>query len=280
MKPHLIDTHCHLHFRAYESDREDVLLRIREKNMWCITVGTNAVTSRIGIAFADRHPGIFATAGYHPEHLSSSHVDEQEEADREPFDIARIRELAASSKKVVAIGETGLDFFRIDRDRDRASAIRSQENAFRSHIRLAAELDLPLVIHCRDAFSRLAEILREERHDIIRGVVHCFTGNWSDAERLLELGLHLSFTGIVTFPLNKEARFDDSIRRVARDMPIDRMLLETDAPWLAPVPHRGKKNIPTYVEFIAKAVGALRGLEIEEVARQTTANAISLFNLR
>lgn len=281
MKPYLIDSHCHLHFKAYDEDRDEVLLRMREKNIWGISVGTNAVTSALGIEFADKHPDIFATVGYHPEHLSSSYTDDKEEADAQPFDIKRIVKLAASSKKVVAIGETGLDFFRIDEGRDRDEAMKEQERAFREHIHAANKANLPLVIHCRDAFVRLAEIVQQEQNDgfKIRGVVHCFTGTWDDAKPLLDLGLHLSFTGIVTYPLKKTQAFESSLQYVAKTMPFDRLLVETDAPWLTPVPHRGKKNVPTYVEFVAKKIGELRGLETEEVAKQTTQNAIQLFSL-
>lgn len=247
-----------------------------------MTVGTNITTSKSGVAFAEQHPDIFATVGYHPEHLTSSYVDEHEPHDPLPYSIDSIAEIAKSgSKKIVAIGETGLDFFRIDKDRDEQEATQLQEFALRDHIHLADELDLPLVIHCRDAFRRLATIIQSEQEagKKARGVIHCFTGTWDEAQLLLNLGFHLSFTGIITFPPKKGEDPERSIHRTIERMPIDRMLVETDAPWLTPLPYRGKRNEPTYVEHVAEKIAELRGISLDEVAEQTTKNAVSLFKL-
>lgn len=282
MPPRLVDSHCHLHFPAYDSDRDVVLSRMREKGVWGMTVGTNITTSKSGVAFAEQHPDIFATVGYHPEHLTSSYVDEHEPHDPLPYSIDSIAEIAKSgSKKIVAIGETGLDFFRIDKDRDEQEATQLQEFALRDHIHLADELDLPLVIHCRDAFRRLATIIQSEQEagKKARGVIHCFTGTWDEAQLLLNLGFHLSFTGIITFPPKKGEDPERSIHRTIERMPIDRMLVETDAPWLTPLPYRGKRNEPTYVEHVAEKIAELRGISLDEVAEQTTKNAVSLFKL-
>jgi TatD DNase family protein len=282
MSPRLIDTHCHLHFPAYNADRDAVLARMREKNVWGITVGTNVTTSRGGVEFAENHPDIFATVGYHPEHLTSSFADEQELHDTEAYSIDTVSVVAKSgSKKIVAIGETGLDFFRIDKDRDEQEATQLQEFALRDHINLANELDLPLVIHCRDAFNRLAAVIQDEqsRGKKVRGVIHCFTGTWDEAKPLLDLGFSLSFTGIITFPPKKFEDPDKSIHRTIEKMPVDRIMVETDAPWLAPIPFRGKRNEPVYVEHVAMMISRLRGIDIEEVARQTTMNAVELFKL-
>lgn len=275
MNPFLIDTHCHLHFPAYDEDRDAVFLRMREKEIAAITVGTSFRTSEEGIRFAETHDGVWATVGYHPEHLTSSYHDESE-GPVESFDAAAIKTLAASSKKVVAIGETGLDFFRIDKDRDAEDARRIQEDAFREHLKIARELDKPIVIHCRDAFARLAEIMSDTK---VSGVVHCFTGSWEDAQPLLDLGLHLSFTGIVTFPPKKTDDPEKHVHRVIERMPLERLLVETDAPWLTPIPHRGEKNEPAYVEFVAQKVAELRRMRLEDVARRTTENAVKLFGL-
>lgn len=270
--PHLVDTHCHLHFPAYDTDRDAMLQRMREQAMWAITVGTNATTSALGVAFAEQHPDIFATVGYHPEHLTSSYVPEDEPHESTPYTIEAIAAIARSSNKVVAIGETGLDFFRIDQDRDQAAAKQAQETALLEHIQLAHECTLPLVIHCRDALTRLADIIK---NNPINGVVHCFTGTWDDAKPLLNLGLHLSFTGIITFAPKKVAAIHDVIQK----MPQDRLLIETDAPWLAPEPHRGKRNEPSYVHQVAAQIAALRGTSVDNIAAQTTANATKLFQL-
>ncbi len=285
MKSFLIDTHCHLHFPAYDEDRDAVLLRMREKNIAAITVGTSIRTSEAGIRFAEMHDDVWATVGYHPEHLTSSFHDASE-GPVDSFDAAAIKTVAASSKKVVAIGETGLDFFRIDKERDLEEAKRTQEDAFREHLKIAYELKKPLVIHCRDAFGRLAEIISDFRRTTpdarVSGVVHCFTGSWEDAQPLLDLGLHLSFTGIITFPPRRPTPYalrPTPFYEVIERMPIERLLVETDAPWLTPIPHRGEKNEPAYVELVAQKVAELRHMNLEDVARQTTENAQRLFQI-
>jgi len=271
--PTLVDSHCHLHFPAYDDDRDAVLLRMREKDIWSITVGTNATTSKSGVAFAEQHPDVFATVGYHPEHLTSDFVPDDEPHESDPYTIESIAAIARSSKKVVAIGETGLDFYRIDKDRDQTAAKKAQEVALLEHIQLAKELELPVVIHCREALTRLADVIK---HNPIQAVVHCFTGTWDEAKPLLDLGLHLSFTGIITFAPNKVGEIHDVIKK----MPLDRMLIETDAPWLAPAPYRGKRNEPSYVTHVADHIATLRGTSPNEIATQTTANATKLFRLK
>jgi len=278
--PRLIDTHCHVHFPAYDGNREDVLKRMHAQGVWGITVGTTTNTSEMAARFADSHEGIWAAVGYHPEHFTSAYHDAAE-GDADQYSIDAIRTIAQSSKKVVAIGETGLDFFRVDDGRDVAQSHALQERGFRDHLALANELDLPIVIHCRQALNRLAEILREERAagKSIRGVVHCFTGTWAEAEPLLELGLHVSFTGIITFPAKKIEDPEQSIHRVIERMPLDRLLIETDAPYLTPVPYRGKQNEPVFVECVAQKVAELRMVSLAEIATQSTENARELFRI-
>lgn len=278
--PRWIDTHSHLHFPPYDADRFDVLKRMQEEDTWTITVGTSVSTSKTGIALADTTDGVWATVGYHPEHLTSSFHDESEGAVGE-CDLAELRRVAASSKKIVAIGETGLDFFRIDADRNRAEAEALQERIFRDHIALASEVDLPLVIHCRNALSQLARVVQDEQSNgkILRGVVHCFTGTWEEAQPLLELGLHLSFTGIVTFPPKKNEDPEKSVLRVIERMPLERLMVETDAPWLTPVPHRSERNEPTFVRFVGETIAKLRGVSVDEIADVTTKTARAFFRI-
>src|SRR3989344_3683218 len=254
MTPRLVDSHCHLHFPAYDEDRDDVLSRMRQNGVWGITVGTNETTSRSGIRFAERHPDVFATVGYHPEHLTSSYEDADEPGGNEPYAIDPISILARSSAKVVAIGETGLDFYRVDEDRDLEDACQEQEFALREHIALAHDTGLPLV-------------------------VHCFTGSWNEARPLIDLGLHLSFTGIVTFPSKKNEDPSKSVQRVIEKMPLHRLLVETDAPWLTPIPHRGKRNEPSYVEYVAKEIANIRKTTFDEITRVTVENTVNLFHL-
>jgi TatD DNase family protein len=277
--PHIIDTHCHLHFPAYKDTLPDVLRRMKEADAWAVTVGTTATTSQGGIEFARQHEGVHCTVGYHPEHLTSTFHDENE-GQHEPYVFERIQELARD-EKVVGIGETGLDFFRIDAGQDRAAAEKLQEDVFRQHVSLSQETGKPLVIHCREASNRLLSILEEEKRQgrEVRGVMHCFTGDWEEAERILALGLHISFTGIITFGAKKSQDPEKHVHRVIERMPLDRMMIETDAPWLAPEPHRGQQNEPAYVDFVARKIAELRKMEYEEVCSSTTENAIKFFGL-
>ncbi len=280
MKPFLVDTHCHLHFPAYDADREQVLARMKDKNIWAMTIGTATENGKKAIALADATEGIWATVGLHPSHTTSEHVDEDEgKVEEHDVTVEGLVSLATSSKKVVAIGEAGLDFFRLSEDRK--SQIAKQEEVFRKHIEAAKQLDLPLVIHCRDALTRLAEII-QEMQDVkckIRGVVHSFTGTWEEAKPLLDLGMHIAVNGIATFPLRKGQDPATAINRTIEQIPFERLLIETDAPWLAPAEHRGKRNEPAFVEEVAKHVAQVRGASLDEIAKQTTANAISLFGL-
>lgn len=276
----MVDSHCHLHFPPYDTDRDAVLQRMRDADIAAITVGTTLGTSARAIAFAASHENVWATVGYHPEHFSSTYHDEAE-GDADVYDIAELKKLAQSSPKVVAIGETGLDFYRIDEGRDRDEAIHAQEKGLREQMAIARELHLPLVFHCRDALTRLAEIVSEERDAgrSIEGVVHCYTGTWEEAKPLLDLGLYLSFTGVITFPMKKTQDPETHVHRVIERMSLDRLLVETDAPWLTPIPHRGERNEPAYVQHVAEMVAGIRNTDLQTIARVTTENAHRLFHL-
>jgi len=253
---------------------------MQEKRIWGITVGTTIGTSKAAIEFADKTEGVWATVGYHPEHFTSSYHDEAE-GDAGTYSIDELETIARASKKVVAIGETGLDFFRMDEGTDVEEGKAKQEKGFREQIALARRLDLPVVIHCRDALTRLAEIIQDEQttNGPVRGVVHCFTGTWEEAKPLLDLGLHLSFTGIITFPVKKSQDPEIAVHRVIERMPIQQMLIETDSPYLTPVPHRGERNEPTYVEFVAQKIAEMRGIPAEDVARATVETTRHLFRI-
>ena len=279
VKPNLIDSHCHLHFPAYKETLPDVLARMVSGGVWAVTVGTTASTSEQGIKFTREHENVWCTVGYHPEHLTSNFHDESE-GEHEPYDFDRLKALA-SDEKVVGIGETGLDFYRIDPELKREEAEQLQEDVFRQHIALAEEADKPLVIHCREASERFIRIIKDEKSKgrKIRGVMHCYTGDWEEAERLLDLGLWISFTGIITFGVKKSMDPAKHVHRVIERMPIDKMMIETDAPWLAPDPHRGGQNEPAFVEFVARKIAELRKMEYEEIAKITTENALRFFGL-
>lgn len=283
MKPFLIDTHCHIHFPPYDNDRAEVLGRMNAKNIWGITIGTGLKNSAAGVRFAEATDGVWATVGLHPEHVTSDYHDENEGEKPEKFATQeQLAEIAASSPKCVAIGETGLDWYRIDAALDVEQAKAEQEKVLHEHLRASYELDLQLVFHCREALTRLAEILQEEWNAgrKPRGVVHSFTGTWDEAKPLLDLGIHIGINGIATFPPRKGQNPDSAIDRTIERMPLEKLLLETDAPYLAPAPHRGKRNEPSYVEEVAKHVAVVRKIDLEDVAAHTTQNAINLFRLK
>ncbi len=280
--PELIDTHCHLHFPAYDADRDAVLLRMREKKVGGITIGTAMSNSQSGIRFAESQSDVWATVGLHPSHCTSHYHDENEGDVSESYiDPEVLKQLAVSSKKVVAIGESGLDFYRFDDIEDVEDAKEKQEVSFRHHIDVALDLDLPLVIHCREALGRLAEIIQEYHASgkKPRGVVHSFTGTWDEAKPLLDLGLYVAVNGIATFPLKKTQNPSTAIDRTIEQIPMNRLLIETDAPYLAPGAYRGKRNEPAFVEEVAKHVAKVRGATFEDVAEQTTQNAKQLFKI-
>lgn len=277
----LIDTHCHVHFRAYDADRDDVIRRAREAEIKMITVGTDRGTSEAAVGLTETHEDIWATVGLHPNHLFLYPVDHDEESRAmvEVFDSARYRALA-QNKKVVAIGECGLDYYRIPASLDATVVTAKQEEVLRAHLDLANELGLPVVVHCRDAHLDVHRILSEYigRGKLARrGVIHCFTGSRAEAEAYLPLGFLISFTGIITFSPQKGAT--ETLADVLRALPLDRIMIETDAPYLAPAPHRGKRNEPAHIRFVAEKIAEIKNVSFETVAAQTTENARQLFNI-
>ncbi|MEQ8661149.1 MAG: TatD family hydrolase [Gammaproteobacteria bacterium] len=252
----LVDSHCHLPLiEEPDGGMDAVVARARAagvSHMLCVAVD---LESWPGVAAAAaRYPDVSASVGVHPN---------TEGTVREP-DVATLLELAADPN-VVAIGETGLDYFRSEGNLD------WQRERFRTHIRAARECGKPLVIHCRDAAPDLIAIMREEGASAAGGVMHCFVEAWEVAEQALELGFYISLSGIVTF---KNAT---ALKDVARRVPRERLLVETDAPWLAPVPRRGKQNEPAYVRHTAEYVAALREEDFADLARTTSANFARLF---
>ena len=255
---HLIDTHAHLDYPYLADQLEDVLQRANEagvKNI--ITIGVKLSTSERPKAIAEAHDHVWCSVGIHPH-----------EAESEPLscDIDAIRE-AANHPKCVAIGEAGLDYYYDNATRE------TQAASLRAQITVARELDLPIIIHARDADKDMADILENEyKKGAYRGVLHCFSSGAELAERALAIGFYVSFSGILTF---KSAT---SLHEIAKKVPQDRILVETDAPFLAPVPMRGKKNEPAFTSYTAAFLAELRGISVEEVAQITTENAQRLFS--
>lgn len=246
-----------------------------------ITVGTKARTSRDAVALAEKHEGVWAAVGLHPGHLHAYPLDVEEEIIPKPedFDATIYRELA-KSPKAVAIGECGLDYYRIDEKSDRGEIKRKQEEVFRAHLDLADELNLPVIIHCRDAHMDVQTILQEYLVNgklSCRGVIHCFTGTKSEALAYLPLGFLISFTGILTFPPRKNQ--EETLAEVVRALPLDRLMVETDAPYLAPIPFRGKQNEPIYVRYVAEKIAEIKDIFFNTVAAQTSENARKLFKI-
>lgn len=275
----LIDSHAHLHFPAFSSDEEEVLRRAQDDGIGLITVGTKFSTSESAVAFAERHEHVWATIGLHPGHVHDHNfIDEHEEVIDAPtpehsFDAERYGTLV-DHPKVVAVGEFGLDYSRIPPGVDCETMKQDQQSVAREQLRFATAHGKPVVIHCRDAHDDMLALLHEEigRGGIARrGVIHCFTGSAEIAARYAEIGFLVSITGIVTF--------GKSVADAVKHIPLAQMMVETDCPYLAPVPLRGKRNEPANVRFVAQALADLHGVSIQEVSRVTTQNAVRLFAL-
>lgn len=253
----LVDTHCHLDDPRYDEDRQDVLRRAWSNNVaFLVNASSDVVSARQAVALAERDDRIFAAVGVHPHEAST--YDQKAEA--------LIRELARSSR-VVAIGEIGLDYYYDNSPRE------IQRIVFAKQMELACELDMPIVIHSRDATQDTLDILREFAPKGARGIMHCFSGSYETAKILLDLGYYLAFGGSITF---KNA---NRLREVVQKVPLDRILLETDCPYLTPVPHRGKRNEPAFVRYVAEMVAQVKEVDIETIAHVTTENAKRAFEL-
>lgn len=250
----LVDSHCHIDFEPLGSRISDVLREARASHVaYMLCVSVNLEDFPRVKALARQHPSVFASVGIHPN-----------EHDGHEATVAELVDLA-DDPDIVAIGETGLDYFRS------AGDLEWQRQRFRRHIEAAVQSRKPLIVHSRAAPVDTISVLKESGADQAGGVMHCFAEDWSVARQALDLGLYISFSGIVTF---KNA---EPIKEVARKAPLDRILIETDSPYLAPVPLRGKTNQPAYVRHIAEYVAKLRATTVEELAAATTANFFSLF---
>ncbi len=252
----LFDTHCHIDFHHFDEDRDDVFTRMAEAGVERIVAVSVELeqTDRLKQLVESRENVWFST-GIHPNH----------EAEHEPT----VDELCALSDhpRCVAIGETGMDFFRHHVEAE------IQAERFRTHIRAARRVGKPVIVHMRDADEATLTVLEEEGIQGCGGIMHCFSSGWEAASRALDMGMSISFSGNVTFKRN------DELRAVAARVPLDRLLLETDSPYLAPMPHRGKRNEPTYVRHVAECIAEVRGVSLAELAGQTTRNAEVCFNI-
>lgn len=254
----LVDTHCHLDLKQYEGDIEAVLDRASGSGVERIIVpGISSESSEAAVELAGKYKKIYAAVGIHPH-----------EADKvDDGDIERLRRLAVEEEKIVAIGEIGLDYFKGFSDRD------NQKELFKKCLRLASGLDLPVIIHSREAGEDVVKFLRERDLYNLRGVVHCFSGDRELLAEVLSMDLYVSFAGNITFDKASD------LRELAKEVPVEKLLLETDGPYLTPLPHRGKRNEPAYVENLLEVYAGIYGLSREDIARVTTHNANELFSL-
>ncbi len=286
----LFDAHTHVQFSAYEADRDVVVRRALDAGVRMVNVGTQKDTSRAAIALAEKYDGVYAAIGLHPMHTTKSYHDEQElgggEAAKaftsrgETFDPAVYRPLALHPK-TVALGECGLDYFHFNEGENREDQVKKQKAAFLAQMELSREVKKPLMVHCRDAFADLVQLFRENPTHFLQtnpGIIHFFTGTQDDAKALLDLGFSFTFGGVITFPPRKgksEGDYDAIIKMI----PPDRLLSETDAPYVAPAPYRGKRNEPAYVAEVVRKLAELKRLSTEDMAAQILKNAKRTFAL-
>ena len=280
-----IDTHCHVHFEAYRDDMDEVVKRSLDAGVAMVTVGTQTATSKGAIELAERFEHVWATIGLHPNHLHKQEFFDQDELPKteelpgkiktrsESFDPHYYTELV-SHPKVVAVGEFGLDFYRVPDHLDREEVIETQKQSCKDQLTFASQFEKPVVIHCRDAHEDQIVLLKQEIDNgglRKRGVIHSFTGTIEDARNYQSLGFYLGLNCILTF--SKE------LQMVISETPLSQIVIETDAPYLTPPPHRGKRNEPAYVPIIAEHIAELHNISVDEVAEATTYNASRLFNL-
>ncbi|MEK7566076.1 MAG: TatD family hydrolase, partial [Patescibacteria group bacterium] len=276
--PFLFDSHTHLQFSAFDKDRDEVIKRTLENDIWLTNVGSQKDTSKNAVELANKYPeGVYAAVGLHPIHTNGVYLDPQEidgengfNSRSEDFDYEFYKNLALN-EKVVAIGECGLDYYRIENNE--LEIKNKQREIFINHIKLADELKKPLMIHCRQAFPDLISVLitSSQLLNFTPGIIHFFTGTIDDAKELLEMGFYFTFGGLITY----NRQFDEIIKFI----PLEKILLETDAPYVAPEPYRGRRNEPTYIKETAQKMAELKNASLEEISGQITQNAFKIFGI-
>ncbi len=257
MENKFIDSHAHLDDERFDEDREELINSLQENGIEAVlNPGADLKTSRAAVALADKYPFIYAAVGCHPH--DSKFMDD---------DTMNIFRELAKNKKVLGIGEIGLDYYYDNSDRE------TQKIWFREQIRLAKELDLPYIVHDRDAHEDIIRIMKEEHHTGTRGILHCYSGSVEMTREFMKLGFYISLGGPVTFKKAKTPKM------VAKEVPMERLLIETDSPYLAPEPFRGKRNEPKFVKYVAEEIAGIREVTVSEIAEKTKENFKRLFNL-
>lgn len=285
--PKYIDIHCHTNFKIFEEDRDEVINRALKNNTWLINIGTQIDTSKKAVKIAGRYKeGVYAVIGLHPIHTSASYHDEQELGSEgkeftsrgEIFDKEKYKEIAKQGK-VVAIGECGLDYYRCEEE-----SIERQKKAFIEQIELANDLDIPLMLHIRNsdedktrnAYKDVLDLLK--KYSKVKGVVHFFAGTLEDARDFIDFGFYISFAGAITFPPRKKGHNVD-YENIIKELPINKIMADTDSPYVSPVPERGKRNEPKNVQYIVKKIAKIKGLDENEVSQQIVSNIKKLFKI-
>jgi TatD DNase family protein len=258
MKPiSLFDTHCHIDFSHFDADRDEVFARMQQAGVERIVAVSVELNQAARLtALAESKDNVWFSVGSHPNHEEATEPTVEQIC------------ILANHPRCVAIGETGMDFFRRHVEPD------NQEARFRTHIRAAKKTGKPVIVHMREADEATVQVMREEKIADCGGIMHCFSSSWDIARKALDMGMSIAFSGNVTYKRNEE------LRDVARQVPDDRLLIETDAPYLAPMPNRGKRNEPAYVRDVAKCIAEVRCIDLEALAAMTTRNALRRFNLQ
>lgn len=282
--PLLIDTHAHINFNGYKEDGDKIIKRALEHGVWVINVGAQYSSSVRAVKYANKYDqGVYAMVGLHPSHVYKNTKYQPDEWERgeqkefEEFDQGKYRKLL-EDKKTVALGEIGLDYHDQITDQEKEK----QRQVFLEQLELAQQMNKPVAIHCRKAYEDLIDLLMMFNSGCascpqacastgLRGVVHCFVGRWAQAEKLLDIGFHISFTGLITYANDYD--------KVIEKMPLEKILIETDSPYLTPKPHRGKRNEPSYVKYVAQRIAQIKKIKFEKTAQQTTQNARELFGI-
>jgi TatD DNase family protein len=303
----LIDTHSHISFKSYDADREEVIKRCQQEGLVCIDVGTKYETSKRAIELAEKNEGIYAAIGMHPIHIKTDlmklKMDEDEGAFEplgEEYDKARYKDLVLRSQsdegknKIVAIGEIGLDYYYRPKGKTKTEQFKqNQREIFIKQLELAEELNLPVIVHCRVAHNDLYEILKNRK---LRGVIHCFTGSLEDAKKYIDLGFYIGVNGII-FKFHPHTKPDQdgqiglggeksgsgvgvNLDEVVKSIPLDKILIETDCPYLTPPKAGVERNEPIFVKYVAERIAELKNITFGEVAKVTTENAMNLFGIQ
>lgn len=253
----LFDTHAHIYDKAFDNDRDSMLEDVFEQVGTIVCPSEDVATSRLSSALSQKYPQIYAAVGIHP----------QETAKAVPEDLEQLRQMAEANPKIVAVGEIGLDYYYLNSPKD------IQKEWFGRQIELAEKLDLPIIIHDRDAHGDMLRVLQEHRNKKLRGILHCYSGSYETAETLIHMGFYISFAGPVVFPKST------ALKEVARRLPLSRMLVETDSPYLTPPPFRGRRNDPSKVFYVAEEIARLKGISLDTVIETTEKNAKDIYRI-